>query len=212
MHTVEGHSQTIPYPQQIQSSEIVAPSSSAVVLYNGLRAAGVSITESVSNIQSLLHSPYRIAAARSLRGQEAQGLINLGGTQLQRRDTPRCWGTELNVTCRSLHCRKSVKSSENNVCTCFTRSAKRAECYQPHISCSGSLYLSATFAVMVGSRTSVKKSTWEIMWPSSTSGLGRGRHPTKPSKCQIPCLHGNLPQCQVEDMETSKVQDELKLP
>jgi len=36
----------------------------------------MSEADSISNIRSLIHSPYWIAVARSLRGEEAEGLIN----------------------------------------------------------------------------------------------------------------------------------------
>jgi len=47
------------------------------ILFNGLQMEDMSVAESISKIWSFMHSPPRIAAARDLRGEEAQGLIDL---------------------------------------------------------------------------------------------------------------------------------------
>ena len=78
MGTIENPSPTICYhylqrtgPSAITSS----PSPPAATLPND-HVADMSVAESVSNILSLIHSPYRIAIARTLRGEAAQGLID----------------------------------------------------------------------------------------------------------------------------------------
>ena len=65
------------HPQRTDTSKVSASSSPIVILYNGLRVVDASMAESVSNIRSFMHSSSRIAAARCLRGEEAQGLIDL---------------------------------------------------------------------------------------------------------------------------------------
>ena len=52
-------------------------SSPAAILYDGLCVVDASVAESISNIQSFMHSSSRIAAARNLRGKEAQRFIDL---------------------------------------------------------------------------------------------------------------------------------------
>lgn len=64
--------------QRTDRSVITASSSSAAIpiLHNGLRIVNMSAAESVSNVRSLVHSTHQIAVARSLRGKEAQVLID----------------------------------------------------------------------------------------------------------------------------------------
>ena len=64
--------------QRTDRFTITASSSSAAIpiLCNGLRVADMSAAESVTNIRTLVHSQHHIAIARSLRGREAQGLID----------------------------------------------------------------------------------------------------------------------------------------
>lgn len=82
MDTVENSSQTISHlhPQRTDgpppNCATCTAASSSAILYNGIRAADTSVAESILNIRSLIHSPSRIAIARSLRGIEAQGLID----------------------------------------------------------------------------------------------------------------------------------------
>ena len=79
------------HPQRINPSAIDASFDAsfppADIFYNGLRVADMSMAESVSSIRSFMHSSSRIAAARNLRGEEAQRLIDLidrvSGTQFQ---------------------------------------------------------------------------------------------------------------------------------
>ena len=65
------------YPQRTGPCATTVSPSSVAIPYNGLPAVDMSTTESVSNIRSLIHSPSWIATARNLRGEEAQGLIDL---------------------------------------------------------------------------------------------------------------------------------------
>ena len=51
--------------------------SPAAILYDGLCVVDTSLAESISNFRSFIHSSSRIAAARNLRGKEAQRLIDL---------------------------------------------------------------------------------------------------------------------------------------
>ena len=75
------------HPQQTNPSTIDASSPPVDILYDGLRVADISMAKSISGIRSFMHSSSRIAAARNLRGEEAQGLIDLidrvSGTQFQ---------------------------------------------------------------------------------------------------------------------------------
>ena len=48
-----------------------------IILHNDLHMSDISSVEPVSNIRSFIHSSPRIAAARNLRGKEAQGLVDL---------------------------------------------------------------------------------------------------------------------------------------
>ena len=63
--------------QRTNLSTIDASSPPVDILYNGLRVADISMAESISGIRSFMHSSSRIAAARNLRGEEAQRLIDL---------------------------------------------------------------------------------------------------------------------------------------
>ena len=87
------------------------------------------------------------------------------------------------VEYRLFHCQNWTKPFENNVCTCFISSAKRANYSLPHILCNESGYASVTFAVTAGSRTSGRGSTWGASSPSNTSGLGRMTRPTIFLRC-----------------------------
>ena len=89
---------------------------------------------------------------------------------------------ELNEQDRSSRYQSWMKGFENNVCTCFTRSAKPAGCCQPRTPCSKNQHLSAKFTVMADSRTSAKESTWDVAWPSNTSGSGQRTGSTRFSR------------------------------
>ncbi|KAF9648138.1 kinase-like protein [Thelephora ganbajun] len=65
------------YPQRTGLSVASSSSASEILLYGCHHVAGISMDERVLNIRAFLHSPHRIAAARGLRGEEAQGLIEL---------------------------------------------------------------------------------------------------------------------------------------
>jgi len=77
MLTVEDAPRTTFHPQRTDPPVISASSTPVAILYGGLHALNMSVVESVSNIRSFMHSSSRIAAARDLRGKEAQGLIDL---------------------------------------------------------------------------------------------------------------------------------------
>ena len=82
MDTVENPSQTIfhLHPQRTfgpPATSATSTASSSPILYDGPRAADTSAAGSILNIWSLIHSPSRITIARSLRGKEAQRLIDL---------------------------------------------------------------------------------------------------------------------------------------
>jgi len=77
MGVAEGPSWTGFYLHRTNSSVVDAPSPPAAILYNDLQVGSMSAAESVADIWSFMHSSSRIAAARSLRGKEAQGLIDL---------------------------------------------------------------------------------------------------------------------------------------
>jgi hypothetical protein len=77
MDAVEDLSPTGFYKEQTDPLVAAAPSPSVAILYNGLRVADMSVAESLSKIRSFVHSSSRIAAARNLRGKEAQELIDL---------------------------------------------------------------------------------------------------------------------------------------
>jgi hypothetical protein len=76
MDAVENLSSTGFYQRRADSSATIAPSLSVAILYNGLRVADMSVAESLSKIRSFVHSSSRITAARNLRGEEAQELID----------------------------------------------------------------------------------------------------------------------------------------
>ena len=126
-----------PLPSECQPTDpptITATSSPAIALYNGLLVADMSAAESISIIRSLIHSPHQIAAARSLRGKDAQGLIEF----IDQVIPPSCSVVtllglgKLNTPCRSLHCQSWMRSFENKICkTCETLPASyilRQEC------------------------------------------------------------------------------------
>ena len=78
MMSTPGHpSRATLSPQGTDHSVTGVSSPLVAVLYDDLRAADTSATEFVSNIRSFIHSSSRITAARNLRGEEAQGLIDL---------------------------------------------------------------------------------------------------------------------------------------
>jgi hypothetical protein len=77
MDTVEHPSQMCLTPQWNDPSVAHTSSPSADILYGGLRVVGVPAVDSVSKIRSFMHSPSQIAAARGLRGKEAQAFIDL---------------------------------------------------------------------------------------------------------------------------------------
>ena len=77
MDTAENLPRAAFHPQRTDPPVISDPPPPAAIVDNGPRMADMSIAESVSSIQSSMHSSSWIAAARGLRGQEAQGLINL---------------------------------------------------------------------------------------------------------------------------------------
>jgi len=78
MDTIENPSQTIfhLFPQPADPSAINLSPSSTAVLCNSLHVADMSVAESISNIRSFMHSSSQIAAARNLRGEDAQRLID----------------------------------------------------------------------------------------------------------------------------------------
>jgi len=78
MDTIENPSQTIfhLFPQPADPSVINLSSSSTAVLCNSLHVADIPVTESILNVRSFIHSPSQIAAARNLRGEDAQRLID----------------------------------------------------------------------------------------------------------------------------------------
>ena len=86
-----GHSGALsPFLSWGQQTHPSFTASSTTLLYDDIYMVDMSAEESVSNIRSLIHSPSWIAVARSLRGEEAQGLIDFidqaSGAQLQCHD------------------------------------------------------------------------------------------------------------------------------
>ena len=77
MSTIARPSWTVFYQRRSDSPVTGASPPPLATLYDGLRVVGMPVAESVSNIRSFLHSSPQIAAARNLRGEEAQGFINL---------------------------------------------------------------------------------------------------------------------------------------
>ena len=71
MGAVENTSLTVFDPPVTSTSSLPV-----TILYDNLYVVDMSAAESVSNIRSLIHSPHLIAVARSLRGEEAQRLID----------------------------------------------------------------------------------------------------------------------------------------
>ena len=71
MGAVENTSLTIFDPPVTSTSSLPV-----TILYDDLYVTDMSAAESVSNIRSLIHSPHLIAAAKGLRGEEAQRLID----------------------------------------------------------------------------------------------------------------------------------------
>ena len=65
------------HPQRTDSSVISDPPPPVAIVDNGPRMADISVAESVSSIRSFIHSLSWITAAKNLRGEEAQGFINL---------------------------------------------------------------------------------------------------------------------------------------
>ena len=186
---VEHPSQMCLSPQQNDPSVIHAPSPSVDILYGGLRVVDMSAVDSVSKIRSFMHSPSRVAAARDLRGKEAQGLIDLIDQvcpQL-RYDCIRGTGERR----RFFHCQNWMETFGNNVRTCFISSAKPPNYCQLHMFWNKSRCVSVMSTVTAGSRTSAKGSTWDVAWLSNTSGSGRRTHSTRFSRY----LSYNLPVC-----------------
>ena len=77
MEAVENTPWTIFSSQRTDLSTISTSPLTVATLYKGLCVADMPVAESVLNIRSFMHSSPRIAAARNLRGKEAQGLIDL---------------------------------------------------------------------------------------------------------------------------------------
>ena len=65
------------HPQRTQPSIINSSPPLVALLYNTLCVADMSVAELISNIRTFIHSPPLIAVARNLRGEEAQGFIEL---------------------------------------------------------------------------------------------------------------------------------------
>ena len=77
MDTDENPSQAVICSQKTGPPAIDTQSPSVAALCNSLRVADMSVTGFVSNIRSFVHSSSWIDAARSLQGEEAQGIIDL---------------------------------------------------------------------------------------------------------------------------------------
>ena len=176
MSTAEHPSQAVFSPQQTDPPIPGVPSLPVDILDKGFRVA-----ESVSSIWSFMHSTSLIAAARNLRGREAQRLIDLidqaCGLQLLRKSVG---GTDHG--CRFLHCRNWAEVFGSNVYTCFTNSAKPVNCCRLPMFYNKSLYTSVAFTVTADSRMSAKESTWDVAWLSNTSDSGRRMHSTRLSR------------------------------
>ena len=148
-----------------------------------------STAEFVPIISSFIHSPSSIAFVRSLRGEEAQGLIEIINqvriVQSEHTVTPlNVW--ELNIGHRPLRCLNWTKSSGNNACTYCTRCAKTAKHCRPRIPCSKDLCVPVPFAVTVDLQTSAQETTWGAALPSNTSGSGQRTCPTRFSRYSNP--------------------------
>ena len=157
-------------PQWNDPSALDTPPPSVAILFSGLCVVGLSAVESVSKIRSFMHSPSRIAAARGLRGKEAQELIDLIDQVRPRLRYDGIRGTEQRS--RLFRCRNSMGTFGNNVCICFVSSAKPPNYCLPHMF-SSEPRVSVVFTVAAGLRTSAKESTWDVAWPSNTSDSGR---------------------------------------
>lgn len=85
MGAVEDSSQIVSFARPTSQSAITASSSSVTILHDDLYMADMSVTDFFLNIWSFIHSPHKVTAAKSLRGEEAQRLIDLidqvGATQ-----------------------------------------------------------------------------------------------------------------------------------
>lgn len=77
MDTVENPSQTVFYSQRTGPSVLDILPPLVLNLRDSLRVADISVIESISNIRTFIHSPPLIAVAKNLRGEEAQGFIEL---------------------------------------------------------------------------------------------------------------------------------------
>ena len=161
-------------------------------LYDDLRVVDVPAAESVSNIRSFMHSSSRIAAARSLRGGEAQILVDLidqvSGAQL------RCGVVGgIDHGCRPLRCQNWMGSFRNNAYTSYIRSAKLANCFRPRMFCNMTLCILILFVNAEGLRMSAKGSAWDGVWPSNASEFGRMTNLTRFSRYSSYNLFDNLP-------------------
>ena len=181
MDTVENPVQTVSYPQRTDPFVINTSPPPVAILYDSFRVTDVSAAESVSKIWSFMHSPSQVAAARNLRGEEAQALIDLIDQVSDMRfqhDGVR--GTERG--CRPSGYQNWSETFGSNACTYFTKSAKLANYCQPHVFYGKSSCMSVRFAIAVDSRTSAKESIWDAAWPSNTSGSGRRMRSTRFSR------------------------------
>ena len=86
-----------------------------------------------------------------------------------------------------------MRSFENSVYTCFTRSVKPVKCCRPHTSYSKNFCMSAEFTIMAGLQMSAKESTWNAVWLSNTSEFGRRTCPTAFSRYLSTNLPSTLP-------------------
>ena len=76
MDVVEDPPWTAFHIQQTDPPVTGASSPPVTNLHDGSRMSDIFVIASVSNIRSFMHSSSRIAAARNLRGKEAQGFID----------------------------------------------------------------------------------------------------------------------------------------
>lgn len=76
MDSAEDSPRTVSHPQRANPS-VISASLPTNILYDGSRTPEIPVVEPVSNIWSFMHSSSQIAAARNLRGEEAQSLIDL---------------------------------------------------------------------------------------------------------------------------------------
>lgn len=121
------------------------------LFWDTIFVADITSAEGLSNFSTLIHSPSKITAARSLQGDQAQVFIDLID-RVSGRGKPSIHRV-LIMRRSSLHYPTLIRSCSGGAHGCFTRSAKLAGCCPLRMSFNQSIPLSVSLGGVAASRT-----------------------------------------------------------